>query len=91
MNESHDYYILRIMTNGTEEHVTKVVDDEEYIQDVRDFFKGLPEMKHDPMWFIYGTNEIPKGFKPSHLPHEGNGLLDGTFCAEKGLIVPHSL
>ena len=71
------------MTNDTEEHVTKVVDDKEYIQDVRNFFKGFLEMKRHPMWFIQGMKEIPfvQGFDPTFLPNEVNGYPEEDLCA----------
>jgi len=63
--------LLTIMTNDTEEHIAKVTEDEQYWQDVRDFFWGGPaQMAIKPMWFLYGMKKLPKGFDPYHKSTE---------------------
>ena len=59
------YSLLTIMTNDTEEHIAKVVEDEQYWQDIRNFFLGgPPDMAVKPMWFLFGMKKLPKDFDP---------------------------
>ena len=70
-------FILYIMTDDTEEHITKVIEDEDYWQDVRDFFNGgLRHMKRHPMWFLFDLDDAPEDFNPTFLPREINGYPD---------------
>jgi hypothetical protein len=70
-----DYFVLRIMSNDTEEHIAKVINDLQYFQDVREFFKGgLVEMRRHPMWFLSGLKEVPWSAKVGYGPREVNGF-----------------
>ena len=71
------YYLLYIMTNDTEEHVNKVIEDKKYWQDIRNFFDGgLDFMRQHPRWFLLEITDVPRDFDTHFLPPEINGYLE---------------
>lgn len=52
--------IVRIMTNRTDEATRQVMDDKEYLQDIRTLFAGVETIEKDePVWIRAGIRQIP--------------------------------
>ncbi|KIY64347.1 hypothetical protein CYLTODRAFT_457303 [Cylindrobasidium torrendii FP15055 ss-10] len=60
--------IVRIMTNRTDEAVRQVMDDKEYLQDIRKLFAGVEAIEKDePVWIRAGIRQIPQNH-PLYVP-----------------------